>query len=189
MKKGLLVLINVLLVLFLVTPVLAESGTVTGNAAQGGSVSAEFTQEELAKLAGAEGTADVKYSYALVINKVANEAVDGYTTLATYDVTFHVLGSDGSDTQVAEPGKAVNVTVTLPEAPAVESGATREWKLVANHNGTKVESTPTVSGTTGSFSSDKFSTFTFAYKDTKNAEPSNNNNNNGYNVVNTADAD
>ena len=167
MMKTLRALISVLLVLMVVTPVFAEDNS---------------TENVVGK--NSDGTIVVK----LEGDEAGGSVTDSsFTALETFTLNAYEV-KDGVYTSTDENVGSIEVTLTLTQTvPAVASGATREWKVFVTHDDNSTETlTPTVSGTTVTFSCDRFSTFTLAYKDTKSADSSSNNN---YSVVNTADKD
>lgn len=167
MKKTLRALISVLLVLMVVAPVFAEDNSKEVVVGQNSDETVVVKQE------GDEAGGSVSDS--------------SFTALETFTLNAYEV-KDGVYTSTDKEVGSITVTLTLTQTvPEVASGSTREWIVFVTHDDdSRDKLTPTVSGTTVTFSCTRFSTFTLAYKDTKNADTSSNTN---YSVVNTADKD
>ena len=90
--------------------------------------------------------------------------------IATYFDIDVVVKIDGvSSGNVTELGDKIAITVPVPSnLPKVEDGYTRQFTVYRVHDGVAQELETSLSGDEITFSSDKFSTYALAYKDSKN---------------------
>ncbi len=95
------------------------------------------------------------------------EAVIKGATVTDYFDAEIVLRVAGKEAKIHELGKAITLTVELPELPAVKEGYKRTFYILREHNGkvTKLDATLTEDGNSLTFATDKFSTYALAYLD------------------------